>query len=87
MLRTQSGAWMLALALFLGASMAHAADDEMGRVKLLMQKLRESMQSLRDLDELEKAGMPKQDVDRMRRALQSKIQQMIDETVRSIRAL
>jgi len=67
---------------------AMAADDTgMGKVSLLLKKLRASMASIKDLDELEKAGMSKRDVDRMRRAMQQKIQQLTDEAVASIHAL
>ena len=66
---------------------AVAEDAGLRRVQLLLRKLRESMQSLKDLDALEQAGMPKRDVDRMRRALKAKIQEMMDETVASIREL
>ncbi len=64
-----------------------STDAQMRRIQILLKKLRESMQSLKDLDDLEKAGMPKRDVDRMRRALRQKIQEMIDETIASIREL
>ena len=94
-------AWGLALALALGMlggaeaivaplqaqESALSSDAQMRRVQLLLKKLRESMQSLNDLDDLEKAGMPKKDVDRMRRALKAKIQEMINETIASIREL
>ncbi|RMG56150.1 MAG: hypothetical protein D6717_07010 [Gammaproteobacteria bacterium] len=67
---------------------AHAAeDDAMHRVQLMLKKLRSAMSSLKDLDELEKAGMPKKDVDRMRRAMNSKIQDMINETLLNIKRL
>jgi len=80
--------WVAALlvAFSLGVASAQAAGD-IKQVQLLIQKLRDSMASLKELDELEKAGMPKRDVDRMRRALQKKIQEMIDETVQSIQEL
>jgi len=42
---------------------------------------------MKDLDELEKAGMSKEDVDRMRRAMEQKIQQLTDEAIASIHAL
>ncbi len=100
-MRVKSLAWLLVAVLVLpsagGFGMGFASaqaqerklsvDAQMRRVQLLLRKLRESMQSLKDLDELEKAGMPKKDVDRMRRALKAKIQEMIDETVASIREL
>jgi hypothetical protein len=66
----------------------HAAETaSFEKVQLMLKKLRDSMTSLKEFDELEKAGMSKKDVDRMRRAMKLKIQQMIDETVSSIHAL
>jgi alkylhydroperoxidase family enzyme len=59
----------------------------MDKVSLLLKKLRASMASMKDLDELEKAGMSKEDVDRMRRAMEQKIQQLTDEAIASIHAL
>lgn len=66
-----------------------AAQEEgnMDRVSLLLNKLRTSMASMKDLDELEKAGMSKEDVDRMRRAMEQKIKQLTDEAIASIHAL
>jgi hypothetical protein len=66
---------------------AAAADDKMAQITLIIKKLRESMASLKDLDALEKAGMPKKDVDRMRRALKEKNQQMINEAIAEIQSL
>ncbi len=94
----RKGAWVLVVLACAAASPwpqapvwaqtpAVSEDAGMRRVQLLLRKLRESMQSLKDLDALERAGMPKRDVDRMRRALKAKIQEMIDETVASIREL
>jgi len=66
---------------------AAETQNEMEQVSLIIKKLRTSMSSLNDLDELEKAGMPQKDVDRMRTALQGKIQQMISEALLRINAL
>ncbi len=69
---------------------ARAADDGRGgvaKVRLMIQKLNDSMAGLKDLDSLERAGMPKKDVDRMRRAMQRKINQMIEETIARIQAM
>lgn len=63
------------------------AEDGMGKVQLILKKLRSSMASMKDFDELEQAGMSKKDVDRMRRAMEQKIKQMTDEAVDLIRAL
>jgi len=63
---------------------AHAA-DQMGQIQLILKKLRSSMSSMKDFDELERAGMSKKDVDRMRRAMSQKIKQLTDDAVASIR--
>lgn len=70
-----------------GYNAAVAAEDGMGKVQLILKKLRSSMASMKDFDELENAGMSKKDVDRMRRAMEQKIKQMTDEAVDLIRAL
>lgn len=64
-----------------------AGVDKMAQITLIIKKLRESMANLKDLDALEKAGMPKQDVDRMRRALEQKNQEMINQAIAEIRSL
>jgi len=64
-----------------------ANQDGMAKVQLILKKMRSSMSSLKDLDELEKAGMSKRDVDRMRRAMNQKIKQMTDHAVDLILAL
>ena len=69
------------------AEPAPAGSDKMAQITLIIKKLRESMASLKDLDQLEKAGMPKKDVDRMRRALEQKNQEMINEAIAEIRSL
>jgi len=67
---------------------AEAADQGgMAKVQLILKKMRSSMSSLKDLDELEKVGMSKRDVDRMRRAMNQKIKQMTDQAVDLIIAL
>jgi len=63
------------------------AEDGIDKVQLIMKKLRASMASMKDLDELEKAGMSKKNVDRMRRAMTHKTDQMINEAVDLIHAL
>lgn len=76
-----------------GVSVAHAASDaaasdkNMANVQLILKKLRDSMTSMKDLDALEDAGMDKADVDKMRRAMKQKIQQMTTDAVDMIRAL
>ncbi len=71
------------------ASVAVAADGGAGfaKVQLMLKKLRDSMAGLKDLDELERAGMAHADVERMRRVLKRKIQQMIDDTIISIQEI
>jgi len=66
----------------------HAEEkDSIGQVQLIMKKLRASMSSMKDFDELESAGMSKDDVDRMRRAMTQKIEKLTQEAVGLIRAL
>lgn len=66
-----------------------AADSEasMKRVNLIIRKLRDAMSSMNDLDELERAGLSKRDVDRMRKAMEEKIRQMMDEALGAIQKL
>ena len=64
-----------------------AAEGGMDRVRLELKKLRDAMASMKELNELEKAGMPKADVDRMRRAMMSKINDMMTDAMASIREL
>jgi len=66
---------------------AESASNGMKRVTLIIRKLREAMGSMKDFDELEKAGLRKKDVDRMRRAMNAKIQQMMEDAIYAIRAL
>ncbi|MDQ6987245.1 MAG: hypothetical protein Q9M25_05540 [Mariprofundaceae bacterium] len=66
---------------------AVADEGSMAKIQLILRKLRSSMSSMKDFDELEKVGMPKSDVDRMRRAMTRKIKQLTDEAINSIRAL
>jgi len=66
---------------------AHAADDNMAQVQLILKKLRSSMANMKDFDELEEAGMDKKDVDRLRNAMKGKIKQMTSDAVDLIRVL
>jgi len=59
----------------------------MAQVRLILRKLQDAMASMKDLDELEKSGMSKRNVDRMRRAMQLKIDQMMEDAIKDIRAL
>ena len=65
---------------------AYAADN-MEQVQLILKKLKSSMQNMKDFDELEKAGMDKRDVDRLRNAMRAKIRQMTSDAVDLIRVL
>jgi len=66
---------------------AHAADNNMAQVQLILKKLRSSMANMKDFDDLEAAGMDKKDVDRLRNAMKGKIKQMTTEAVDLIRVL
>jgi len=68
-------------------SQAVAAETSMAKIQLILKKLRGSMGSMKDFDELEAAGMPKRDVDRMRRAMNHKVEQLTNEAVSSINSL
>ncbi len=66
---------------------AVAEENNMAKIQLILKKLRSSMGSMKDFDDLEKAGMSKRNVDRLRRAMSQKIQQLTDEAVNSIHDL
>ena len=68
-------------------TMAQAGEGGMAKVSLLLKKLSSSMASIKDFDELEQAGMPKADVDRMRREMNEKINQMTEEAITLIQSL
>ncbi len=72
-----------------GYTQAVAAERDKGmqRLNLILKKLRDAMGSMKDFDELEKAGLRKKDVDRMRQAMRHKIQQMMEDAIYAIRAL
>ena len=69
-----------------GIAQVQAADN-MAQVRLILKKLRGSMASMKDFDDLEAAGMDKADVDKLRRAMKSKIKQMTTDAVDLITAL
>ncbi|MCF6208611.1 MAG: hypothetical protein L3J61_04405 [Ghiorsea sp.] len=69
-----------------GITQVQAAAD-MAQVRLILKKLRSSMASMKDFDELEAAGMDKADVDRLRKAMKGKIKQMTTDAVELITAL
>ncbi len=64
-----------------------SSNDSMARLRIILQKLQDAMASMKDFDKLEQAGMPKKQVDRMRRAMQLKINQMMEEAIKDIHAL
>lgn len=68
---------------------AQAAEgvDGMKRLNLILKKLRDAMGSMKDFDDLEKAGLNKKDVDRMRHAMEDKIGQMMEDAIYAIRTL
>jgi len=68
-------------------NLAIAEEGSMAKVQLMLKKLKSSMESLKDFDDLEKAGMAKKDVDRMRRAMNEKIKRMTGDTIDLIHAL
>ncbi len=72
-----------------GYQQLHAAESNEGmkRLNLIIKKLRDAMGSMKDFDELEKAGLSKKDVNRMRSAMQLKIQQMMEDAIYAIRSL
>jgi len=73
-----------------GYQQAHAATDSidgMKRLNLILKKLRDARGSMKDFDELEKAGLNKKDVDRMRSAMEDKIRQMMEDAIYAIRSL
>jgi hypothetical protein len=63
------------------------AADSMVQVRLILKKLRGSMASMKDFDELEAAGMDKVDVDKLRNAMKGKVKQMTADAVELITAL
>ena len=64
-----------------------AQSSEIHNLKLVLSKLRESMAAAKDLGQLEEAGLPKKDVDRLRRAMESKIKQLVDNAITTIKRL
>lgn len=66
---------------------AFAAEGNMAQVQLILKKLRSSMGNMKDFDELEAAGMDKEDVNRLRNAMKGKIKQMTSDAVDLIRVL
>ncbi len=63
------------------------ASERMQTLRVMISKLRDLVYNLRDINQLEEIGMPRQDVLLMKNALQQKINQTQQETVAFIRRL
>lgn len=63
------------------------AAEKMQTLRVMISKLRDLVYNLRDINQLEEIGMPRQDVLLMKNALQQKINQTQVETVAFIRRL
>ena len=61
--------------------------ERMQTLRVMISKLRDLVYNLRDINQLEEIGMPRQDVLLMKNALQQKINQTQQETVAFIRRL
>ncbi|WP_038247629.1 hypothetical protein [Ghiorsea bivora] len=61
--------------------------QRMQTLRVMISKLRDLVYNLRDINQLEEIGMPRQDVLLMKNALQQKINQTQQETVAFIRRL
>ena len=59
----------------------------MAQVQLILKKMKANIHNMKDFDELEKAGMDKEDVDRLRRATKAKVKQMTNDAVALIRVV
>jgi len=59
----------------------------MVEVRIIIKKMRASMENMKEFDALEKAGMDKRDVDQLRYVTKEKINQMTADAVELIRAL
>ena len=63
------------------------ASQKMQTLRVMISKLRDLVYNLRDINQLEDIGMPREDVLLMKNALQQKINQTQSETVAFIRRL
>lgn len=61
--------------------------ERMQTLRVMISKLRDLVYNLRDINQLEEIGMPRQDVLLMKNALQQKINQTQQETIAFIRRL
>jgi len=68
-------------------SYQRVASENMTSLRIMVAKLRELVLSLKDVDDLEKIGLPHSDAQLMRLALQEKINQAQSETLALIRRL
>jgi len=68
-------------------SQQNLASQKMQTLRVMISKLRDLVYNLRDINQLEDIGMPRQDVLLMKNALQQKINQIQRETVTFIRRL
>lgn len=68
-------------------SAAMDSQSQVGELKMALAKLRVSMSSMKDLDELEQIGMPLSEVNIMRHALREKIKEMTSAVLISIQQL
>lgn len=75
------------VATYSAADAAESSQDSMKRLNLIIRKLRDAMGSMKDFDELEKAGLDRRSVDRMRNAMREKINQMMEDAIYAIRNL
>ena len=64
-----------------------ASMQDIKAIQLEIEKLRAMLESAKELKALEKAGLSHSDTSRMRKALEAKIQRMIDKLVVEIQGL
>jgi len=61
------------------------ASGDFKRLNLNLKKLKEATKSMKQFDKLEEQGLPKRQVDLMRKAMESKISVMMMEVIMEIR--
>jgi len=64
---------------------AAEASGDYKRLNLNLKKLKEATKSMKQFDKLEEQGLPKRQVDLMRKAMESKISVMMMEVIMEIR--
>jgi len=80
----------LALMLSLGTSPAAAESADLegiGKLRILLSKLSETVKANRDLAKLRELGMPESEVVRLRNALDMKVKQLTEDTIYVIRSI